>query len=61
MTKPGDRIVVAAAKHAPSRHGTVVECDGNRLVVDWDDGHRSSIFPAPGAVTVEGSSVGGPA
>lgn len=53
MVNVGDRIAVAASKGAPSRRGTVVECAGPMLVVDWDDGHRSSFFPAPGSVTVE--------
>jgi len=53
MPKPGDRIVVAAAKTAPARRGTVVEQVGAMLVVDWDDGRRSGFIPAPGAVTVQ--------
>lgn len=53
MVKPGDRIVVAAAKTAPARRGTVVEQVGAMLVVDWDDGRRSGFIPAPGAVTVQ--------
>ena len=53
MANVGDRIAVAASKGAPSRRGTVVERIGRMLVVDWDDGRRSSFYPAPGSVTVE--------
>ncbi len=56
MTNVGDRIAVVASKGAPSRRGTVVERSGRMLVVDWDDGHRSSFYPAPGSVTVEQAS-----
>lgn len=52
MATVGDRIAVAARKHAPSRRGIVVECVGTMLVVEWDDGSRSSYYPAPGSVTV---------
>lgn len=52
MAKVGDRIAVAARKSAPSRRGTVADVVGTMLVVDWDDGRRSSFFPAPGSVTV---------
>lgn len=54
MAEQGDRIAVAAGRGAPSRRGTVLDRAGRMLVVEWDDGHRSSYFPAPGAVTVEG-------
>jgi hypothetical protein len=56
MINVGDRIAVAAAKGAPSKRGTVVDRIGTMLVVDWDDGRRSSFYPAPGAVTVEARS-----
>jgi len=52
MAKVGDRIAVAARKSAPSRRGTVADVVGTMLVVDWDDGRRSTFFPAPGSVTV---------
>lgn len=52
MAKMGDRIAVAARKSAPSRRGTVLDVIGTMLVVEWDDGRRSSFFPAPGSVTV---------
>jgi uncharacterized protein DUF1918 len=57
--RTGDRIVVAAAKTAPSRRGTVVERAGRMLVVDWDDGRRSTFFPASGSVSVEGAEGSG--
>lgn len=52
MANVGDRIAVAARKSAPSRRGTVVERVGRKLVVEWDDGSRSSLYPAPASVTV---------
>lgn len=52
MANVGDRIAVAARKSAPSRRGTVVDRVGTMLVVEWDDGTRSSYYPAPGSVTV---------
>jgi hypothetical protein len=51
MTKVGDRIAVAARRSAPSRRGTVADVVGTMLVVDWDDGRRSTFYPAPGSVT----------
>jgi hypothetical protein len=53
MANVGDRIAVAAAKGAPSKRGTVVDKVGGMLVVEWDDGRRSTFSPAPGSVTVE--------
>ena len=53
MADVGDRIEVAAAKGAPSKHGSVVDKSGSMLTVQWDDGHRSTFCPAPGAVTLE--------
>lgn len=53
MANVGDRIAVAAAKGAPSKRGTVVDKVGGMLVVQWDDGRRSTFCPAPGSVTVE--------
>jgi hypothetical protein len=53
MADVGERIEVAAAKTAPSKHGKVVAKTGAMLTVDWDDGHRSSFTPAPGAVWVQ--------
>lgn len=53
MPSIGDRIAVAAGKGAPSKRGTVVDLVGGMLVVDWDDGRRTSFHPAPGSVTVE--------
>jgi hypothetical protein len=53
MPKAGDRIAVLAGKGAPARHGKVLDEVGRMLVVEWDDGHRSSFFPAPGGVVVE--------
>lgn len=52
MPKVGDRIAVAARKSAPSRRGTVADVVDRMLIVDWDDGRRSTFFPAPGSVTV---------
>jgi len=52
VVKIGDRIAVAARKSAPSRRGTVADAVGTMLVVDWDDGRRSTFYPAPGSVTV---------
>jgi hypothetical protein len=49
----GDRVVVAAAKGAPSKRGTVVAKTGSMLTVEWRDGHTSSFTPAPGSVWVE--------
>ena len=59
MANIGDRIVVAAAKGAPSKRGTVVDKAGSMLTVEWDDGHRSSFNPAPGSVWVEPSAGSG--
>lgn len=53
MPDVGDRIAVAAAKGAPSKRGTVVAKAGSMLVVEWDDGRRTTFSPAPGSVTVE--------
>ena len=53
MADVGDRIEVAAAKGAPSKHGSVVDKSGTMLTVEWDDGHRSTFCPAPGSVTRE--------
>jgi hypothetical protein len=64
VAETGDRIVVAAAKGAPSKRGTVVAKVGTMLTVEWEDGHSSSFTPAPGSVWVEendseaGASVG---
>jgi Domain of unknown function (DUF1918) len=55
MAKVGDRIVVSAAKGAPSRRGRVIAVAGSMLTVEWDDGRMSSFFPAPGSLVVEGS------
>lgn len=52
MANIGDRIAAAARKSAPSRRGTVVSRVGSMLVVEWDDGTRSSYYPAQGSVTV---------
>lgn len=52
MAEVGDRIEVAAAKGAPSKRGAVVGKSGSMLMVEWEDGHRSSFTPAPGAVAV---------
>ena len=60
MPDMGDRIVAAASKDAPSRRGTVVDRVGEMLVVDWDDGRRTTFYPAPGAVAVESDATGGP-
>jgi hypothetical protein len=49
----GDRIVVAAAKGAPSKRGTVVAKGVTMLTVEWEDGHSSSFTPAPGSVWVD--------
>jgi Domain of unknown function (DUF1918) len=49
----GDRIVVAAAKGAPSKRGTVTAKVGTMLTVEWEDGHSSSFTPAPGSAWVE--------
>jgi hypothetical protein len=53
MVQVGDRVQVVAGKHAPSKRGIVVAKSGPILSVEWDDGHRSSFSPAPGAVSVE--------
>ena len=53
MAEKGDRIVVAAAKGAPCKKGTVVAKSGSMLTVEWEDGHTSSFTPGPGAVWVE--------
>jgi hypothetical protein len=53
MANVGYRNAVAAAKGAPSKRGTVVDKVGGMLVVEWDDGRRSTFSPAPGSVTVE--------
>jgi hypothetical protein len=55
MAEVGDRIVVSAAKGAPSRRGRVIAVAGSMLTVEWDDGRMSSFFPAPGSLVVEGS------
>lgn len=60
MQSVGDRIAVAASKGAPSKRGTVVDCVGRMLVVEWDDGRRTSFYPAPGSVTVETPAGGKP-
>ena len=52
MADVGDHIEVAAAKGAPSKHGVVLDKSGSMLTVEWDDGHHSEFFPAPGAVSV---------
>jgi hypothetical protein len=52
MADVGDHIEVAAAKGAPSKHGVVLAKTGSMLTIEWDDGRRSSFFPAPGAVSV---------
>lgn len=49
----GDRIAVAASKGAPSKRATVVDRIGSMLIVEWDDGRRSTFHPAPGSVSVE--------
>jgi hypothetical protein len=49
----GDRVVVAAAKGAPSKRGMVVAKTGSMLTLEWQDGHTSSFTPAPGSVWVE--------
>ena len=62
MAEIGDRVVVAAAKGAPSKRGTVVAKTGSMLTLEWQDGHTSSFTPAPGSVWVEGAdSPAGPA
>lgn len=53
MAEVGDRIAVSARKGAPSKRGKVVAATGTMLTVEWDDGHTSSFYPAPGSVTVE--------
>jgi hypothetical protein len=57
MVNVGERIEVAAAKTAPTKRGKVVAKEGAILTVEWDDGHRSSFSPAPGAVRVEKPAV----
>jgi hypothetical protein len=52
VAEVGDRIMVAAAKGAPSKKGAVVAKSGSMLTVEWDDGHQSFFYPAPGSVTV---------
>lgn len=52
MVQVGDRIAVAARKTAPSRRGTVADVVGTMLIVDWDDGRRSTFYPAPGSLSV---------
>ena len=59
MVDIGDHIEVAAAKTAPSKRGTVVGKSGTMLTVEWDDGHRSTFVPAPGALTVSGGTASG--
>jgi hypothetical protein len=50
----GDRIILAGALvDQPTRSGRVLETGpdgGPPYVVQWDDGHTSSMFPGPGAV-----------
>ena len=53
MAEIGDRVMVAAAKGAPCRRGTVVAKTGSMLTLEWQDGHTSSFTPAPGSVWVE--------
>jgi hypothetical protein len=53
MVEIGDRIAVASAKAAPSKHGTVVAKSDTMLTIEWEDGRRSLFSPAPGAVTIE--------
>ena len=59
MAEVGDRIVVAAAKGAPSKRATVVAKSGSMLTVEWEDGHRSAFYPAPGSVSVESRAAAG--
>lgn len=54
MPDIGDRIMVVAGKGAPGRRGEVVGKQGSMLTVQWVDGTRSSFYPAPGSVHVEG-------
>jgi hypothetical protein len=59
MADIGDRIEVAAAKAAPSKRGTVVGKSGTMLTVEWEDGHKSTFCPAPGALTIGRGSAPG--
>jgi hypothetical protein len=51
MAEVGDHIEVAAAKGAPNKQGVVAK-SGSLLTVEWDDQHRSSSYPAPGALRI---------
>jgi hypothetical protein len=56
----GDRIVVESERAGqPGRAGVieeVVASEPARYRVRWDDGHRSTITPAAGAVRIEKES-----
>ncbi len=53
----GDRIVVESAKVGSARrNGQIVEVlrgrAGEHYLVEWEDGHRTEIFPGPDAKVV---------
>jgi len=51
MAHVGGGIAVAGHTSAPGRRGSVVDRAG-MLVIETDDGSGSSLYPAPGSVTV---------
>ncbi len=65
--RAGDRIILAGELvDQPTRAGEVVEArgpdGGPPYVVQWEDGHTSTMFPGPGAVlrVAEGSGAAQP-
>ena len=63
--RAGDRIILAGELvDQPTRAGEVVEArgadGGPPYVVQWEDGHTSTMFPGPGAVLRVAEGAGAP-